>query len=89
VLWTERNEAVFDGLFWSSKQLRAKIWVGIIDYGRLAWQKLLDRCKRSPDKSHEVKSQFKRQWCLNEVSARWINDKPHWKLMGPNLSLGS
>jgi hypothetical protein len=87
MLWTERNEAAFEGVFWSLEQLRCKIWVDIIDYGRLAWQKLLGRCKRSPDKRNKLISQFKKQWCSNEVFARWVNDRPYWKLTGPNISL--
>jgi hypothetical protein len=30
----------------------------------------------------------KDQWCSNEVFARWVQDKPQWKLMGPNISFG-
>jgi hypothetical protein len=88
LLWIERNEAAFDGVFWSPEQLRRKIWVSIIDYGRLAWQKLLDRCKRSPDKRNKLTSQFMKQWCSNEVFACWFGDRPYWKLTCPNISLG-
>jgi hypothetical protein len=85
LLWSERNEAAFNEVPWSPEQVRSKAWLGIIDYGRLAWQKLLGRCKRTPDKSNELRAKFRKQWCPNEVFASWRNNKPLRKLMGPNL----
>jgi hypothetical protein len=68
--------------------MRSQIWIGIIDYGRLAWQRLIGRCKKSLDKRNRLVRQFRTQWCSNELFAHWFNEKPKWKLMGPNLSLG-
>jgi hypothetical protein len=35
----------------------------MIDYGRLAWHKLIGRCKKTPDKSSNLRAQFWDQWC--------------------------
>jgi hypothetical protein len=68
MLWIERNEAVYDGVFWSPEDLRSKIWLGAIDYGRIAWQKLVGRCKKTPDKSSRLKSSSKLNGVLAESS---------------------
>jgi hypothetical protein len=90
MLWIERNEAAFDGVFWPLAELRSKVWMCLIDYGRVAWQKLIGRCKESPDKKAKALDQFRKQWCKNRVFATWDSamSKPQWKLTGPSLSLG-
>ena len=37
-LWLERNDAVFNDISWAHAKLFQKIWLGLIDYGRLAWE---------------------------------------------------
>jgi hypothetical protein len=90
MLWIERNEAAFDGVSWSSVELRSRIWMCLIDYSRVAWQKLIGRCKKSPNKKAKAIEQLRGQWCKNSVFATWITttNKPQWKLIGPGLSLG-
>jgi hypothetical protein len=35
LLWMERNDAVFNDLRWTKDKLFHKIWLRLIDYGRL------------------------------------------------------
>jgi hypothetical protein len=42
------KSVVFDGVFWTPKKIRSQVWMGIIVYGKLAWQRLIGTCKKSP-----------------------------------------
>jgi hypothetical protein len=35
VLWTERNDVAFNNEVWNPNKLLHKIWIGLIDYGRV------------------------------------------------------
>lgn len=45
-LWKERNDAAFSNTFWDIEKLCSKIWVDLVDYGRIAWE----RTKANPKK---------------------------------------
>lgn len=47
-LWISRNDAVFNGIMWTDEKLYQKIWFGVVDYGRVAWQKVLRQSKQQP-----------------------------------------
>jgi hypothetical protein len=46
-LWKEHNDAAFAGTHWHVDKLSSKIWLGMVDYGRLAWCRVQERCKAS------------------------------------------
>lgn len=37
VLWLERNDAAFNNVEWHPRKLIQRIWLGIIDDGRMEW----------------------------------------------------
>jgi hypothetical protein len=74
LLWMERNDAIFNNIKWSHTKLLQKIWLGLVDYGRLDWE----RAKLKDD------GKFAAVWCRNKFFADWIHGKPRWKLTGPN-----
>jgi hypothetical protein len=37
-LWTERNDVIFNDIKWSRPKLLQRIWLGLIDFGRLEWE---------------------------------------------------
>lgn len=47
-LWISRNDRVFNGIAWTEEKLYQKVWLGLIDYGRVAWQKLQARSRQQP-----------------------------------------
>jgi hypothetical protein len=61
----------------------SSVWLGMVDYGRLAWKKTLDKCKKDPAKAHSTKSKFCIQWYTGGIFAQWMEDRPHWNLVGP------
>jgi hypothetical protein len=89
-LWKERNEIGFAGTHWHVDKLSSKIWLGMVDYGRLAWSRILAHCKKNTYKVQKTKKQFSETWCSNNVLATWVNNHPRWVLIGPTLrSLGT
>jgi hypothetical protein len=82
-LWLERLDASFNRVVWHEEKLEHCIWLGLIDYGRMAWKKTLDKCKHNPAKTNSSKAKFRIQWCTGGVFAEWIEDRPYWKPAGP------
>jgi hypothetical protein len=86
LLWLERLDASYNNVLWHHEKLQNLIWLGLVDYRRLAWSKVLAKCKTQPVKTKAVKDKFRIQWCNEGVFAEWKEDHPHWKLVGPRLS---
>ena len=38
-MWLARNAKVFENVSQSDEELRHRMWEGILDYGRIAWEK--------------------------------------------------
>lgn len=38
MLWMERNDAIFNDIKWPYPKNLQKIWLGLVDYGRLEWE---------------------------------------------------
>ena len=88
MLWKARNDASINGTMWHFEKTRCKIWLGLIDYGRIAWDKLSDQLSKpsiNPDKTREKLDQFRSLWCCNSTFARWDESQPRWHLSGPAL----
>lgn len=45
LLWLELNDAVLNSTFWSKEKMYNKIWLHMVDYGRIAWQQVKHWCK--------------------------------------------
>jgi hypothetical protein len=86
LLWIERLDVLYNRLRWNQVKMQNCIWMGLIDYGRMAWNKVLSKCKTHPTKTKSAKDKFRIQWCSGGVFAEWVEDRPHWKLVGPRGS---
>jgi hypothetical protein len=71
LLWLERNTAVFNDIKWTRAKMIQKVWLGLIDYGRVDWE-------RNQDKDD---GKFERVWCRNGFLAKMVERKPRWKLV--------
>jgi hypothetical protein len=89
ILWLERLDVAYNKIMWHPEKLRSFIWLGLVDYGRMAWKKTIDKCKKNPAKTKSNKDKFHIQWCTGGVFAHWIEDRPHWKLIGPRQSFST
>jgi hypothetical protein len=45
LLWLERLDASYNNTQWYFEKMQNLIWLGLVDYGRLAWRKVLAKCK--------------------------------------------
>lgn len=72
-LWIARNDMVFNGNKWNQQKILHTIWLGLVDYSRLAWNSL----KVQPI---EV---FCESWGRSNVLATVVNGRPKWILTGP------
>lgn len=84
-IWISRNDRVFNGIVWPEAKLYQKVWMGLIDYGRVAWQKLQDRSRKNPASAALLRETFSRQWCRNNIlsSLSPLEGKVKWVLTGP------
>ncbi|KAG0600279.1 hypothetical protein M758_11G021200 [Ceratodon purpureus] len=84
-IWLCRNDLVFNGIVWPVAKLFQKIWLGIIDYGRLAWQKMQVKSRKHPDQAAKLKATFIKNWCRSRVLGSFspLEDKVKWALAGP------
>jgi hypothetical protein len=83
LLWLERLDASYNNICWHPEKLQNLIRLGLVDYGRLVWRKMLAKCKSHPRKSKSTKDKFRIQWCSGGVFVEWKEDRSHWKLIGP------
>jgi hypothetical protein len=74
LLWMERNDSIFNDIKWPPAKLIQTIWLGLIDYGRLAWEAAKDKAK----------GKFINVWCKNGILAEMVMGRPWWKLNGPS-----
>jgi hypothetical protein len=72
-LWLERNDAVFNGTRWPKMKMLQRIWLGLVDYGRMEWE------------SAQLKDdgKFEAVWCRKDLFSVMVNKRPRWKLVGP------
>jgi hypothetical protein len=72
-LWLERNDAVFNGTRWPKMKMLQRIWLGLVDYGRMEWE------------SAQLKDdgKFEAVWCRKDLFSVMVNKRPLWKLVGP------
>jgi hypothetical protein len=83
LLWIERLDTSYNRVFWHREKMQNCIWLGLVDYGRATWNKVLSKCKTCPTKTKTIKNKFMVQWYNGGVFADWKEDRPHWKLCGP------
>ena len=71
-IWEQRNEAAFDGCHWHPAKLFHKMWLSMIDYGRLSWartQRRAEKVANNQEKSKKLLKDFQNSWCSKEVFA--------------------
>lgn len=78
VLWIERNDAAFNGIFWEQEQVFHRMWLQLVDYGRNAWFKTQERVKSKPRQAAEYVEQFRQTWCMNYALSVWRTNHPGW-----------
>ena len=47
-LWISRNDTVFNHSSWPEQKIFVSIWNSIVEYGKAAWLKTIQLCRRSP-----------------------------------------
>lgn len=82
-LWIEQNDAAFNDILWRPAKQLQRIWLGLVDYGRMEWVKCCSLIRKQRDKADEIRNRFRKRWCRNGVLAEMINDNPRWRLTGP------
>jgi hypothetical protein len=83
LLWLERLDASYNNIQWHQEKVQSLIWLGLVDYGRIAWRQTLAKCKANPVKSKAYKEKFRIQWCCGGIFVEWVEERPSWKLVGP------
>ena len=78
-IWEQCNEAAFDGRHWHPAKLYHKIWLSMIDYGRISWSRTLGKVGKvmnNPEKSKKLIEKFQNSWCRKNLFAAWVSDHP-------------
>jgi hypothetical protein len=82
-LWLETCDVVFNHTRWHEEKMKSLVWLGLIDYGRMAWHKALNKCKHNPCKRKSTIDKFKSQWCIGGILVVWTSNYPNWRMSGP------
>lgn len=83
MLWIERNDDVFDNVRWRPDKLLQRIWLGMIDYGQVDWEKVCRTHSLSRPKGEIAHSWFTHRWAHHELFAAMVDGSPRWALSGP------
>lgn len=87
-LWKERNEVTFMKQRPNSQKICHLVWLNLIDYGRTAWNKVMEKlkptCGLSQKKKRSILERFKKIWCRRNVIAKWMDNQPIWLPMPAN-----
>ena len=71
---------------WHPAKLYHKLWLSMINYGRISWSRLQSKlCKvaNNQEKRKNLIKNFQDSWCRKNLFTVWISDHPQWKLTGP------
>lgn len=82
-LWIERNDMVFNNARWPTEKLLQHVWSGMLDYGRVEWDKAKIKEKSHPSTPRVLVTKFFAKRSRNEVFARKVDGQPQWQLSGP------
>ena len=85
-IWEQCNEAAFDGRHWHPAKLYHKLWLSMIDYGRLSWSRVqgkLEKTTNNIEKLRKIINNFQSNWCRKSLFAVSAADHPQWNLLGP------
>ena len=77
---------MWNNITWQMAKVYHKIWLGFVDYGRVAWEKTDKKKYASVQSRMMVKRKFKVRWCKHEIFACMIDSRPRWRLFGPNTN---
>lgn len=81
-LWIERNDKVFSDVSWPPEKLMQTVWGGIIDYGRVEWDKVTTN-RKSQVVRVGLYARFIERRGRNEVFATFLYGRPLWQPSGP------
>jgi hypothetical protein len=80
----------FNNLKWPPNKLLHRIWLGLLDYGRMDWARIQVHGRRQLEKLGSLILKFERRWCTNGVFTVMVrlvdgNQPPMvwWILSGP------
>ena len=76
-IWEQRNEAAFDSRHWHPAKLYHKLWLSMIDYGRISWSRALGKAGKAvnnPEKSKKLIENFQNSWCRKNLFTTWVSD---------------
>ena len=88
-IWEQRNEVAFDGRYWHLAKLYHKLWLSMIDYGRICWSRTLGKVGKimnNPEKSKKLIEKFQNSWCRKNLLTAWVSDRPQWSLVDPRYT---
>lgn len=90
-LWLERNDVAFNDEKWPANKVLHRIWLGLIDYGRVEWKKSQQKLGKSDVATRRIERIFAAKWCRHNIIAspgETIQDgrssfSPNWILSSP------
>ena len=86
-IWELRNEGAFDGRYWHLAKMYHKLWLSMIDYGRLSWTRIQGKAENlainNQEKRKKFIKDFQNSWCRKSLFALWETNHPQWNLVGP------
>lgn len=72
-LWKERNDVTFSGQQANPYLVCKTVWLNLIDYGRVAWNKTHKKWKQAKsNKKRKIMEEFRSMWCRRNVLATWV-----------------
>jgi hypothetical protein len=54
------------------------VWKAMLEYGQLAWNKIVKDCTHSPLKAHIFLKKFDRSWLVHGIIGRRLQLRAHW-----------
>jgi hypothetical protein len=77
-IWTARNDLVFNQKQWNSDNVKAAIWGGFIEYGKIAWGKVCSGKRKNQSSYSKASDQFDSNWSKHESMCKRDGMKVQW-----------
>lgn len=58
----ERFKVGYNGVRWHVDKLYIKMWMGLVDYNRVAWKQVQFRCNKNLQKTPKIMKSFEDAW---------------------------
>jgi hypothetical protein len=79
ILWLARNDKTFNNVTWSRTHIEVLIWTRFIDYGRVAWTKVLNSKFKSEKAQREALDKFDAAWAQHTFICQRSDMKVAWE----------